>query len=119
MLDMGYTATVQVLLAFLLGLATNTPFGRFDPHTADQRSIPRLLLEVTLHFWLITATVYAVRNVRISSPLQGVAGFDHFRMNEVRGQTLFAFVFMFNQQHFLAKMLYLTDRLSSRVQSLL
>ena len=74
-------------------------------------------MELILQIWIITLVVNAVRSTRIPSPLQGIAGFNHFKLTEVQDQTFFTYVFMFSQRNFITKLLYTIERLGRCVHA--
>jgi hypothetical protein len=71
----------------------------------------RTFLEVAFQFALIGALIYMSRSLIkiIPFPLEGVAGYIHSQLSELRSLPLIVFIFMFFQKKTQAKMLYLID----------
>lgn len=112
--DIGYITAVYFLLGFVVGIALNAPFGKFDPAVADNKPATVLAVELILHFWMIGVVTYGMRNLaeHIPSPLHGVQGLDHRRVKEVGSLATFSMVLMWNQRYMISKMLYLHERIS-------
>jgi len=81
-------------------------FGKFDKKTEKMKSRVLQFLEIITMFWIIGIIIYIVRNIveLIPSPLDGVYGFKHILVSELRNATVFSFVFLMFQNH-------LTDRI--------
>ena len=94
-------------------------FAFIGSHWLDQVTTPldkskpkwRTFLEVAFQFALIGALIYMSRSLIkiIPFPLEGVAGYIHSQLSELRSLPLIVFIFMFFQKKTQAKMLYLID----------
>ena len=86
--------------------------GKFNPEEADEKSTAQLYGEVLLHFALIGILMYIVRNVVewVPFPLNGMFGYDHLKLNELRNAGLFAVIFFLFQNNLTEKLVYLSKR---------
>jgi hypothetical protein len=68
-----------------------------------------IFTEVALQFALIGALMYLTRGMikRIPFPLEGVSGYIHSQLGELRSLPLIVFIFMFFQKRTQDKMTYL------------
>lgn len=113
-LNIGYITSVLVAAGTGVGLLVDGAVGLFEREAADDRSVPRLLVEIVLHFWLLGVILYVARNVfavALPSPLHGVQGLDHYRMQELTKIATFSTLLFWNQVHLNHKVKYLNRRL--------
>ena len=93
-------------------------FGTLDPRQEAAKSALQLAVECIGLMWLYGVIIYVVRNLveLIPSPLDGIAGFDHFLVKELKNATVFVFVFLYFQRFFKAKMKAVYARLFEPVK---
>jgi hypothetical protein len=113
-LDIGYISAIYYITALYLSTYVDKLYGKFDVATAQKKSTPRLIAEVVGQIFVITTVFYIIRNAveYIPSPFHGLAGFDHYRLKELAGATMFIIMFMFYQRNFKARAEYLYERIS-------
>ena len=111
-IDIAYVAAIYLTLGAVLSITIDRQLGKFDPEEADKKSTAQLYGEVLLHFASIGILMYIVRNVVewIPFPLNGVYGYDHMRLNELRNAGLFGVIFFLFQNNLKEKLVYLSKR---------
>jgi hypothetical protein len=112
MIDIAYVAAIYLTLGAVLSITIDRQLGKFDKEEADKKSTAQLYGEVLLHFASIGILMYIVRNVVewIPFPLNGVFGYDHMRLNELRNAGLFGVIFFLFQNNLRDKLVYLSKR---------
>jgi hypothetical protein len=112
-IDIAYVASIYLTLGATLSIFIDRKLGKFDPKDADEKHISRLYGEVLLHFVSIGILMYVVRNTVewIPFPLNGVYGYDHMRLNELRNAGLFGVIFFLFQNNLREKLVYLSKRI--------
>jgi hypothetical protein len=100
-------------LAFFLSIGIDRSLGPFNTKAAESKSTAVLLLEATVHIWLLGVLGYAVRNIveLIPFPLDGVAGYDHSRLGELKNAALFSVTVLVFQKNLAARLQYLYSRM--------
>lgn len=108
-LDIGYTIAIYVVLATIISVYIDKKLGEFDPKEADKKSTYRLIGECMLHFWLIAVLTYFARNLvkRIPSPFDGIHGFKHTSLQEIKNAAIFMFILLFFQDNLHDKLRYI------------
>lgn len=111
-IDIAYVSAIYLTLGAVLSISIDRQLGKFNPVEADKQSSALLYGEVLLHFACIGILMYIVRNVVewIPFPLNGVAGFDHMKLNELRNAGLFGVIFFLFQNNLRDKLVYLSKR---------
>jgi len=111
-IDIAYVAAIYLTLGAVLSITIDRQLGKFDKEEADEKSTAQLYGEVLLHFASIGILMYIVRNVVewIPFPLNGVFGYDHMRLNELRNAGLFGVIFFLFQTNLREKLVYLSKR---------
>lgn len=113
-LDIGYISILYFSVAFVLAILFDKYYGTFDSEAEQAKSFFRKIMEIVGMIWLIGVTCYIVRNVveRIPSPFQGLYGFDHLRLRELKQADVFVFIFLYFQ-------FYLNDKLKALYDSIM
>ena len=108
LLDIGYITAIYFTLGVMLAAFTDYLFGEFDPAIEDTKSFIQISLEAIGLMWLFGIIVYTVRNLveLIPSPVNGISGFDHLLVKELKNATVFVFVFLFFQNFFKSKIVF-------------
>ena len=111
-IDIAYVTAIYLTLGAVLSISIDRQLGKFDPQEADKVSTAQLYGEVLLHFACIGILMYIVRNIVewIPFPLNGVYGYDHMRLNELRNAGLFGVIFFLFQNNLREKLIYLSKR---------
>ena len=112
-LDIAYLSGLYVAIGLTFSVLVNNYIGRFNPKAADQKSIPRLMLEIWLQLSIILVSAYIIHNIveLVPSPLDGVAGFKHALVKERSGGVIFSFLLFFYQTNLRDKITYVIHRL--------
>lgn len=111
-IDIAYVAAIYLTLGAILSITIDRQLGKFNPEEADEKSTAQLYGEVLLHFALIGILMYIVRNIVewIPFPLNGMFGYDHLKLNELRNAGLFGVIFFLFQNNLREKLVYLSKR---------
>ena len=107
-LDIGYITVIYFFLGITLAKLFDKLYGKFDPKKEASKSSLRQTFELIGMMWISGVVIYVVRNLVefIPSPFDGIAGFNHLRVNELKNATVFAFIFLFFQSYFKDKLQY-------------
>ena len=107
LMDVAYVGALSFIFAFLAS------------HWLDQITPPldkkhpkwRIFLAIVVQFGLIAALIFLARNFikKIPFPLEGVAGYTHAKLGELRSLPLIVFIFMFFQRKTQDKMKFLIE----------
>ena len=110
--DIAYVAAIYLTLGAVLSIVIDRYLGKFDSDEADDKSTAQLYGEVLLHFASVGILIYIVRNVVewIPFPLNGMYGYDHMRLTELRNAGLFGVIFFLFQNNLKDKLIYLSKR---------
>jgi len=112
LIDIAYVAAIYLTLGAVLSIAIDRQLGKFDSEEADLKSTAQLYGEVLLHFAGIGILMYIVRNIVewIPFPLNGMYGYDHMKLNELKNAGLFGVIFFLFQNNLKDKLVYLSTR---------
>lgn len=101
-LGAGYVSMWCFIFAFLLSIALDKFTGPYD----KSKSKVRIFMEITLQFALVGVILYVTRGLikNIPFPLEGVHGYTHSSLGELRSLPVFVFIFMFFQKNLQTKM---------------
>lgn len=97
--DIGYSAAAYFIFALIVVLLLNKITGPYDQKVEDEKSTVRIVIDIIFRMWLIGVAAYIVRNTfhAIPFPLDGIHGYHHLYLKEVRESTVFvAFVIVFD-----------------------
>jgi len=110
-IDIAYLTVIFITLAIICSIALDKLFGPFIKSQADQKSTFRLILEIYLDVSLIAIVAYIIKNIVeiIPFPLDGIHGFDHKRVKELGGGTVFGFALFYYQYGLRDKIGYVLD----------
>lgn len=112
-LDIGYITVLYFTLGYFVSIFMNKIVGPFDEKKADQRSMGRIFLEVLAHVYVIGLIIYYLRKLvsKIPSPFQGIDGFDHSRVPELRSSFVLSFIVLYYQRNLKYKLDYFAKRM--------
>lgn len=115
LIDIGYITAIYFVVGILLGALMDKLFGTLDPQIESAKSFLQVSIECVGLMWLYGVIIYIVRNLveQIPFPLDGVSGFKHDKVKELKNASVFVFVFLYFQQLFKDKM----DVFASRVRN--
>jgi hypothetical protein len=99
MADLGYIGAGHFMAGFFLSRTMDNLLGTFDKEAEKKKSTLRVTLEVILLLWVNAVVLYVAKNLMelVPSPLDGIAGFQHARVKEVRSAPLLAFALLYYQ----------------------
>jgi hypothetical protein len=105
LLAVAYVGFLSFVFAFLFSHWLNKITSELD----ESKPKWRTFLEVAFQFALIGALIFLSRGLikKIPFPLEGVSGYIHSQLGELRSLPLIVFIFMFFQQRTLDKMKFL------------
>ena len=103
--DIGYVTILYFLSAIFLSKIFDMIYGTFDEHKEKMKTMFRQTIELIFMMWVYGVVIYIVRNLieLIPSPFDGIHGFDHIRLGELKNAPVFIFIFLFFQQYFRSK----------------
>jgi hypothetical protein len=112
-MDIGYLTVIYFMSGLGSAMLYDLILGDFDEERASNKSIVRLLAELTLHLWTMGVLIYVARNLveLIPFPLDGVAGFQHARVKELTNASIFSIVILMFSEHLKAKAKHVYQRL--------
>ena len=107
-IDIGYITIIYFVTAVVLAKLFGKSYGKFDEKKEDKKTFLLRTLELAGMMWIIGVVTYIVKNVveLIPFPLDGVYGFNHMLMKELKHGAVFTFVFLFFEDHFKSKLTY-------------
>jgi len=113
LLDIGLTTVYFFVLGILAARMFDSAFGRFEHKEYKTRSLWLMFIEIIFHLFCLGVVAYALRNIigLIPYPLNGVAGYDHFRLKELEGGEVMALVLILFQHNLQMKVRYFVNRL--------
>jgi len=97
------------ILSFVLSYLASHWLDKITPPLNEKNPKWKIFAEVSLQFGLIGALIFLSRGLikKIPFPLEGVSGYIHSQLGELRSLPLIVFIFMFFQQRTQDKMRYL------------
>jgi hypothetical protein len=112
LLDIGLTTIYFFVVGILAAKGFDTVFGEINHEDYRNKSIGLLFLDIIVHLFILGVVAYALRNIvqMIPYPLNGMAGYDHFRLKELEGGEVMALVLILFQKNLHAKVLYFVNR---------
>jgi hypothetical protein len=98
------------VLCFVFAFLVSRFIDNFTPKLDKSKPKWQIFLEVCLQFGIVGIMVYASRMVikKVPFPLDGVQGYKHSDLGELRSLPLMVFIFMFFQTKTQEKMKYLS-----------
>lgn len=99
------------LLSFVLAFLFSHWLDKITPPLDKKKPKWRTFIQVAFQFGLIGAFIYLSRGVinKIPFPLEGVAGYTHRDLGELKALPLIVFIFMFFQRKTQDKMKFLIE----------
>ena len=107
-LDIGYITVIYFILGIGFAKLFDKLYGKFDKKQEDSKSFIQQTLELIGIMWISGVVIYIIKNLveLIPSPVNGIYGFEHQRVKELKNATVFIFVFLFFQTYFKDKLQY-------------
>ncbi len=112
LVDLGYIGATHFLAGFFISRVIDDVCGPFDANAEKKKSTTRILLEVIGLLWFNAVVLYIIKNTMelIPSPLDGLGGFEHARVKELKSAPLLAFALLYYQSHLQEKLKALYNR---------
>lgn len=113
-IDIGYITVIYFITAVLLAKLFTKLYGKFDEKKEEKKPFLLRTLELAGMMWIIGIVTYIVKNVveLIPFPLDGLYGFNHMLMKELKMGAVFTFVFLFFEEHFKSKLTHYYNALN-------
>lgn len=112
-LDIGYITVLYFTLGYFVSIFVNKIVGPFDEAEAKRKTVSLLFLEVLFHMYIMGLLIYFLRNivVKIPSPFEGIGGFQHQRVPELKSSFVLSFVLLYYQRTLKHKLDHLSKRM--------
>jgi len=112
-LDIGLTTVYFFAFGIFAAKCFDLIYTKTDEKSYEQYSLPFLFMDIILHLFLLGITAYGLRNLieLIPYPLNGVAGYDHFRLKELEGGEVLALILILFQKDLQKKVHVFVQRL--------
>lgn len=104
--DIGYITVIYFIVGICLSKIFDTIYGKFNEQKEKIKTMFRQTIELIAMMWVYGIVIYIVKNIieLIPSPFDGIYGFEHLRVKEVKNAPVFIFIFLFFQEHFRSKL---------------
>ncbi len=99
------------VICFIFAFGMSMALDRVTPPLDRTKSRLRIFIELSVQFGVIGAIVFLARHLikNVPFPGEGVYGYEHATLGELRSLPLFVFIFMFFQKRTQDKMKYLSQ----------
>ncbi len=96
LLDIGWATTIYFIAAALSVFTIDKYVGKFNNAILMEEPTEKLIVKSIFYIWGLGILAYIMRNTipLIPFPLDGICGFDHYRVNEVKTSALFMAAFV-------------------------
>ena len=113
-IDIGFVTTIYFLLGIVSARAFDNFYGKYDEKKEKAKSFLRQTLEIIGMMWLYGVIIYIVKNLveLIPSPFDGLYGFKHSLLKELKNASVYTFIFLYFQTHFKSKIVTYYNALS-------
>lgn len=117
LLGISYVTIIYFLLGFSIAKGLDYVTEKFNKETENKKTFWQILFEITLRLCILGILIYIARNLvrSIPFPLNGIAGFDYFRLKELDNEFIFTIPIFIFHTNFNAKMENLYNRINSSV----
>ena len=114
MIDIGYITIIYFFVGIFLAKMCDNYLGKFDEKKEEKKTLLKKTLEIIGLLWFYGVVIYIVRNLVevIPSPVNGIGGFDHLLVKELKNATVFTLIFLSFQNHFQEKIKYYVKNFS-------
>ena len=115
LMDLGYVGATHFLAGFFLARVIDNTVGVFDKEAEKKKSTLRVTLEVIFMLWINAMILYVAKNLLelLPSPFDGLGGFDHGRLKEIKSAPLLAFALVYYQSDLQEKLKGMYNRFAS------
>jgi len=101
LLGISYVTIIYFVLGFSLAKVLDYIVQEFDSTKENNKPVWQIFLEIFFRLSVLGILIYVSRNLVgiIPFPLQGVAGFDYFRLKELDNEFIFTIpIFIFHTE---------------------
>jgi hypothetical protein len=114
LLDIGLTTVYFFTFGIAAAKCFDLIYGKMGEDDYQQYSLVYLFFDIILHLFMLGVTAYMLRNFieLIPFPLNGVAGYDHFRLKELEGGEVMALVLILFQKDLQDKVKVFVNRVA-------
>ena len=100
-IDIGYVSMIYIMLAILISYEYDKFLGTFNKEEEDKKSTVRIVVELLGIFWVYGIIIYIIRNIVkiIPYPLDGMGGYSHHLLKDLRSAGMFTVVFFYFQKN--------------------
>ena len=111
--DIGYVTVIYFIIGIIFAKLFDKIFGTFDEKKEKDKSFLRRSLDLIGLMWLSGIVIYIVKNIveLIPSPFDGMYGFDHMKLKELKSGAVFTVIFLLFQSYFKGKLQYYYNNL--------
>ena len=115
LLDLGYIGTIHFLVGFCIARILDNLFGSLNVEEEKAKSTERVVFEVILLLWMNAILLYISKNLLelVPFPFDGVGGFEHARVSDLKSAPLLAFSLLYYQTNLQDKLKLLYERFST------
>ncbi len=109
--DIGYVTVLYFFVAIVLAKALDFFNGKITKEEEQKKSKLFRALELTLILWYTGVLYYIVRNLveLVPSPLDGLFGYQHALLKELKTAGIFTFLFLYFQKGIKDKIQFFVD----------
>ena len=99
--DIGFISALYFTFGIICAKLFDYMYGKFDEEKENKKTLFMRFLEICAMIWLTGVVSYLTRNFAelIPSPFDGIYGFSHVLVKELKTAGVFTFVFLFFQAH--------------------
>jgi hypothetical protein len=118
LMDLGYVGTIHFLAGFTLSRIIDNVMGVFDKEAEKKKSTLRVTLEVIFILWINAMILYVAKNLLelLPSPFDGLGGFNHSRLKEIKSAPLLAFALVYYQSDLQEKLKGMYNRFAAHAK---
>jgi hypothetical protein len=111
--DIGLLTVYFFIVGFFISVGIDKFLGKFNQDEYKNVSTLRIVLEISIHLFILGIIMYILRNIfeRVPFPLEGYGGYKHILLKEIQGGIVLSFVLLLFQENLIAKINYLRYRL--------
>ena len=114
LLGISFVTVIYFLLGFLSAKSLDLFFNHYDKNKDDKNQpIWQVFLEIIVRLCFLGILIYIARNLVecIPFPLNGVAGFDYFKLKELNSEFIFTIPLFIFHENFISKLKLIYNRL--------